>query len=132
MTEWIEARFPLVAGHARRTDYVLEGVVMLRGNTGNVGLVFRADNPDPDPDQMRGYYVGCNTQTLYLGNMNDYRQPLATVDLGKLDCRVVPGAWNQIRAAVAGLRIGVWFDRMHPSADKDAGSHASRNEVARS
>jgi hypothetical protein len=34
---------------------------------------------------------------------------------------VIPGVWNQIRIAAEGPRIRVWFDRMHPSADKDRG-----------
>ena len=37
--------------------------------------------------------------------MNNGWQPLATFDLAKLDCRVVPGAWNQIRVAAEGRRF---------------------------
>ena len=67
------------------------------------------------------YYVGFDTKTLYLGKMNNDLQPLAEFDLAKLDCKVVPGVWNQIRIAAEGPRMGVWFNRMHPSADKDQG-----------
>ena len=117
----LEPRTKMLAGDAKWTDYVLEGVVMLQANRGDAGLVFRANDPGPGLDHMHGYYVGFNTKTLSLGKMNNRWQPLAKYDLGKLDCKVVPGVWNQIRVAVQGPRIRVWFNRMHPSADKDAG-----------
>ena len=117
----LEADQKMIAGDAKWTDYVLEATVMLHGEQGNAGLVFRVNDPGPGTDQMRGYYVGFDTKTLYLGKMEHNWQPLATYDLSKLDCRVVPGVWNQIRVAVEGPRIRVWFNRMHPSADKDAG-----------
>jgi hypothetical protein len=46
---------------------------------------------------------------------------LATFDLRTLDCKVIPDVWNQIRIAVKGPQIKVWFNRMHPSADKQNG-----------
>ncbi len=70
---------------------------------------------------MRGYYVGFDTKKLLLGNIENKWQQLAEFDLAKLDCKVVPGVWNQIRIAAEGPRIRVWFNRMHPSADKDRG-----------
>lgn len=112
----------MVAGEARWTDYVIEALVMLKADArGNAGLVFRVNEPGPGHDQMRGYYVGFDTNKLHLGKMNHNWQPLAEFDLGKLDCRVVPGAWNQIRVAIEGARIRVWLNRMHPSADPDRG-----------
>ena len=33
----------------------------------------------------------------------------------------MPGVWNQIRVAVQGPRIRIWFNRMHPSADSERG-----------
>jgi hypothetical protein len=83
--------------------------------------VFRVNEPGPGHDEMRGYYVGLDTRKLHLGKMNNRWQPLAEFDLGKLDCKVVPGVWNQIRVAVEGPRIRVWFNRMHPSADEGRG-----------
>ena len=62
-----------------------------------------------------------STSRLYLGKMENNWQPLAEVDLGTLDCQVVPGVWNQIRVAAEGPRIRVWLNRMHPSADSDRG-----------
>jgi hypothetical protein len=111
----------MVTGDPAWTDYVLEGVVMLREGHGNAGLAFRVNDPRPGNDQFRGYYVGCDTEKLYLGKMNFGWQTLAEYDLSRLDCRVVPGVWNQIRVAAEDNRIRVWFNRMHPSADADRG-----------
>ncbi len=111
----------MIAGDTKWTDYVLEGVVMLKGEGGNAGLLFRVNDPGPGFDQMRGYYVGFDTKRLYLGKMANNWQPLAACDLARLDCRVVPGVWNLIRVAAEGPRIRVWFNRMHPSADTECG-----------
>ncbi len=111
----------LVAGDPHWTDYVLETVVMLRGEQGDAGVILRVNDPGPGSDQMRGYYVGFDTKTLYLGKMMNNRQPLAAFDQSKLDCKIVPGVWNLLRVAAEGKRIRVWFNRMHPSADKDNG-----------
>ncbi len=110
-----------VVGDPSWSNFVFEAVVMLREDKGNAGLIFRVNDPGPGNDQMRGYYVGFDTQKLYLGKMNNNWRELARFDLSKLDCKVVPGVWNQIRIAAIGSRIKVWFNRMHPSADKDRG-----------
>ena len=118
----LEPGIKMVAGDAKWTDYVLEGRVMLKSEKrGNAGLVFRVNDAGPGYDQMRGYYVGLDTRKLYLGKIANNWQPLAEFDLGKLDCRVLPGVWNQIRVAAEGPRIRVWLNRMHPSADPDRG-----------
>jgi DUF1680 family protein len=111
----------MIAGEPGWKDFVLEAVVMLHGQAGNAGVVLRANDPGPGPDQMRGYYVGFDTHLLYVGKIDNGWQQLGTFDLTKLDCAVVPGAWNQIRVAAEGPKLRVWFNRMHPSADKDAG-----------
>jgi len=110
-----------IAGDPAWKDYVLEGVVMLKGEKGNAGLVFRVNKPGDRNDQMQGYYIGFDTKKLYLGKMNNDWKPLAAFDLTKLDCKVVPGVWNRIRVAVKGSRIRVWFNRMHPSSDPQKG-----------
>ena len=118
----LEPGMKMVAGDAKWTDYVLEGRVMLKSEErGNAGLIFRAGDAGPGYDQMRGYYVGLDTRKLYLGKMENNWQPLAEFDLGKLDCKVQPGVWNQIRVAAEGPRIRVWLNRMHPSSDPDRG-----------
>jgi len=112
----------MIAGDEKWTDYVLEGRVMLKSEKrGNAGLIFRVNDAGPGYDQMQGYYVGLDTRKLYLGKMNNNWQPLAEFDLGKLDCKVLPSVWNQIRIAAEGPRIRVWFNRMHPSYDPDRG-----------
>tara|TARA_B100001964_G_C13992187_1_gene491159 strand:- start:34 stop:687 length:654 start_codon:yes stop_codon:yes gene_type:complete len=110
-----------IAGDPAWKDYVFEGVVMLKADKGNAGLIFRVNKPGDGADQMQGYYVGFNTKTLYLGKMNNNWSRLAEFDLSKLDCKVVPGVWNQIRVAVTGNRVRVWFNRMHPSSDPQKG-----------
>ncbi|MHC4167459.1 MAG: family 16 glycoside hydrolase [Planctomycetota bacterium] len=118
----LESGMKMIAGDAKWTDYVFEGRVMLRSEQrGNAGLIFRVSDAGPGYDQMRGYYVGLDTRKLYLGKMEHNWQPLAEFDLGRLDCKVLPGVWNQIRVAVEGPRIRVWLNRMHPSSDPDRG-----------
>ena len=118
----LEPGMKMVGGDAKWTDYVLEGRVMLKAESrGNAGLLFRVNDAGPGYDQMRGYYVGLDTRKLTLGKMDNNWQPLAEFDLGKLDCNVLPGMWNQIRVAVEGPRIRVWLNRMHPSNDPDRG-----------
>ena len=118
----LEPAVKMVAGDTSWTDYVFEGRVMLKAEQrGNAGLIFRVNQPGPGHDQMRGYYVGFDTAKLYLGKMDNNWQPLAEFDLGKLDCKVLPGVWNQIRVAVEGPRMRVWFNRMHASADSQRG-----------
>ncbi|MCU0918649.1 MAG: DUF1080 domain-containing protein [Planctomycetes bacterium] len=117
----LQSGMKMIAGDPGWTDYVLEAVVMLRGEGGNAGLVFRVNDPGDGQDAMRGYYVGFDTKKLYLGKMNEDWQPLVTFDLADLDCKVVPGVWNQIRVAAEGPRIRVWFNRMHPSEDESRG-----------
>ena len=118
----LEPGMKMVAGDARWTDYVLEGRVMLKaGEGGHAGLLFRVNGARHGYDQMRGYYVGLDTRKLYLGKVENNWQPLAEFDLSKLDCKVLPDVWNQIRVAVEGPRIRVWLNRMHPSADAGRG-----------
>ena len=117
----VPAGTKMIAGDPAWKDYVLEAVVMLKGTGGNAGLVFRVSKPGHGHDEMQGYYVGFDTEKLYLGKMSNNWRPLAEYDLGKLDCKVVPGVWNQIRVAAKGNRIRVWFNRMHPSSDTEKG-----------
>ena len=70
---------------------------------------------------MRGYYVGFDTDALYLRKMSNSWQQLARFDLSALYSKVVPGVWNHIRIAAIGALIKVWFSKMHPTADKDPG-----------
>ncbi|MHC4198612.1 MAG: family 16 glycoside hydrolase [Planctomycetota bacterium] len=111
----------MVAGDPKWTDYVLEAVVMLKADSGNAGLILRVNDPGAGNDRFRGYYVGFDTKTLYLGKVENNWQPLAQYDLSRLDCKVVPGVWNHVRIGSQRGRIRVWFDRMHPSSDPERG-----------
>ncbi len=103
----------VVTGNTQWTDYVVETAAMLKNSTSLAGLLLRANNPGPGRDQLRGYYVGFNTKTLYLGKMNYNWKVLASFDLTKLDSKVTPGAWNLLRVAIQGNRIRVYFNRLH-------------------
>ncbi len=103
----------LVTGKPSWTDYVLETMVMLREKTGNAGVIVRVTDPGPGTDQMHGYYIGFNTETLYLGRQRNRWESLAEFDLKRLECNVTPGAWNLLRVMVEGPRIKVWFNRLH-------------------
>jgi len=118
-----------IAGDVSWKDYVLEGRVMLDDSErGNAGLIFRVNdagngrNGKAAADDFTGYYAGFDTKTLYLGKMtNGAWKQLAVYPLEKLDCKVTAGVWNQIRVAVNGSQIRVWFNKMHPSSDKENG-----------
>ena len=103
----------MITGNSNWTDYVVESAVMLKGEAGNAGLVFRVNDPGPGTDEMQGYYVGFDTKILYVGKMNNRWRELRRFDLSQLECKVVPGVWNRLRVAVQGNRIQIWFNPLH-------------------
>lgn len=103
----------MVSGKPEWGDYMLEAAVMLKSANGNAGVVFRVNNPGPGADEMKGYYVGFDTKTLYLGKMENNWQELARFDLTKLGCKVEPEVWNRIRVIAKGSHIQVYFDPLH-------------------
>jgi len=103
----------LIAGDESWSDYVLEATVMLKADGGNAGVIFRVTKPGDGDDAMRGYYVGIDPKRLYLGKIENNRQPLAEVDLTRLPNPPAVGAWSRIRIAVAGPRIRVWLNPVH-------------------
>ncbi|MFW6162817.1 MAG: family 16 glycoside hydrolase [Planctomycetota bacterium] len=107
-----------VAGNAEWTDYVIEAKVMLNGEGANAGLILRVNDPGDGMDQMRGYYAGFDTTTLYLGKMNNNWRELARFDLGTLECSIRPGAWNLLRVEARGPRLRVRLNRMHGEPSK--------------
>ena len=109
----LEPDVKMIAGDPKWTDYVVEATVMLKGESGNAGLVFRVNDPAVGPDALRGYYAGFDTKTLYLGKMSRNWRELARFDLAKLECGVRPDTWNLLRVAVLGDRIQVWLNRTH-------------------
>jgi hypothetical protein len=102
-----------IVGDAKWSDYLLEATVMLKESQGNAGLVFRVNDPGPGADQMRGYYVGFDTKTLYLGKMHNNWRELAHVDLTARPNPVELDTWNLLRVAVEGERLRVWFNPLH-------------------
>jgi DUF1680 family protein len=112
----VPANTKSVSGSAAWSDYTVEAAVMLKGATGNAGLVLRVNDPGPGNDQMKGYYVGFSVDTLYLGKMNNNWQELAKFDLTKLPCKVEPEVWNRLRVSAKGNHIQVWFNPLHDDA----------------
>ena len=109
----LDGRRKVIAGHTSWTNYLVEAMVMLKETNGNAGLLFRASSPGSGTDQLRGYYVGFDQGTLYLGRMNNAWQPLATVDLGKSPPQVELDTWHRLRIVAEGARLRVWFDPRH-------------------
>ncbi len=116
-----------IAGDEKWTDYVLEGQVVIKppkkdAEAGHAGLLFRVSKPGEDLDQMRGYAVTFDRKSLVLSKIdNGSRKSLATYDLARLKSDTRINEWSMIRISAAGLRIRVWFNRMHPSVDPDRG-----------
>jgi hypothetical protein len=127
----LEADVKQIGGDETWTDYRLEGRVMITSAQGNAGLMFRVTEPGKGQDDFNGYYVGFDTKKLYLGKMSkkDKYKQLADYQLDKLDCKVVPGVWNQILVEVRGAEIKVWFNRMHPSSDPENGLRITYNDT---
>lgn len=114
-SSWLElcGQSKMVAAAGPWKDFLLEGVVMLKRDSGSAGLCFRVNDPGPGADQMRGYYVGFDRKTLCLGRMENNWQPLATVDLTTRGNKVELDTWNLVRVAVQGSHMRVWFNPLH-------------------
>jgi len=115
-----------IAGDETWTDYVLEGQVVIKPGEGaapgSAGFLLRVTAPGEGLEEMRGYAVTFNSNTLALSKIDGgTRQELATSDLTKLETDTRINEWSMIRISAAGPRIRVWFNRMHPSVDPDRG-----------
>ncbi len=123
----LELGMKAIAGDETWTDYVLEGQVVIKpgekdAEPGSAGLLLRVTDPGEALDEMRGYAVTFNSNTLALSKIdNGSRQELATYDLTKLKTDTRINEWSMIRISAAGPRIRVWFNRMHPSVDPERG-----------
>ncbi len=109
----LEGKRKVVSGDTSWTNYLFEAAVMLKKSGGNAGLIFRVSEPGPGADQMRGYYLGFDTATLYLGRMQNSWQPLAAADLRKRKRKVPLDTWHRLRVLCEGTRICAWFDPLH-------------------
>ncbi len=123
----LEPGVKAIAGDETWSDYVLEGRVVIRPRDtaaapGGAGLLFRVTEPGEDLDDMRGYAVTFNSETLVLSKFgNASPQTLATYNLAQLKTDTRINEWSMIRIAAEGPRIRVWFNRMHPSSDPERG-----------
>ncbi len=123
----LEPDMKAIAGDAAWTDYILEGRLAImpgekNAEPGSAGLLFRVTEPGERLDEMRGYGVTFNSDTLTLSKIADgSRQELATYDLTGLKTDTRLNQWSMLRIAAAGPRIRVWFNRMHPSVDPERG-----------
>jgi hypothetical protein len=103
----------MVAGEAGWSDYLLEASVMLKDGRGNAGICFRVNDPGPGTDQMRGYYLGIDNQSLYLGKMVNAWKQLAVVDLAKRPNKMENDTWNLLRVAAEDNHIRAWLNPVH-------------------
>jgi len=103
----------LIAGEPAWGDYLLEATVMLKDGAGNAGTCFRVNEPGPGNDQMRGYYLGIDNHSLYLGKMDKGWKQLAAADLGTRPNKMENDTWNMLRVAVEGNRIRAWLNPVH-------------------
>ena len=103
----------MVAGESAWGDYLLEATVMLKNGGGNAGICFRVNDPGPGTDEMRGYYLGIDNQSLYFGKMEHGWKQLAVVDLAKRPNKMEDDTWNLLRVAVEGYRIRAWLNPVH-------------------
>ena len=103
----------MVAGATAWGDYLLEATVMLKDGAGNAGICFRVNDPGQGTDQMHGYYLGIDNQSLYLGKMENGWKQLAAVDLAARPNKMEADTWNLLRVAVVGNRIRAWLNPVH-------------------
>ncbi|MCF7730388.1 MAG: glycoside hydrolase family 127 protein [Akkermansiaceae bacterium] len=103
----------MVAGENAWGDYLLEATVMLKDGIGNAGICFRVNDPGPGTDQMRGYYLGIDTHSLYLGKMEIGWKQMAAVALADRPNKVETDTWNLLRVVVEGNRIRAWLNPLH-------------------
>jgi hypothetical protein len=110
----------IAAGDEKWTDYVLEARSAIKppkkgDEPPGAGLLFRVTKPGAE---SQGYAVMFDSSSLALVKYDkDAVVTLTTFDLTRLKTKTRVNEWSMIRVAVAGPRIRVWFNRMHPSSD---------------
>ncbi len=117
----------VVAGDQKWSDYMLEGQVVIKpaGKSkivGTAGLLFRVNGRGESLEELSGYGITFNSESLRLSKINDGKwKMLASTDLTKLKTGTRINEWSMIRVEANGPRIRVWFNRRHPSSDSDKG-----------
>ncbi len=103
----------------------IEAEVMLKGEPGNAGLIFRVLRPFDGVNSLVGYYVGLSSTQVTLGrHMDDYGQIAAS------DRPISLNQWHHLRVELTGSRIKVWVDREEsPAIDVEDGSVTDAGQV---
>ena len=106
---------------------MLEGQVVIKPAgkpkiVGTAGLLFRVNGRGESLEELSGYGITFNSESLRLSKINDGKwKMLASTDLTKLKTGTRINEWSMIRVEANGPRIRVWFNRRHPSSDSDKG-----------
>ncbi len=103
----------------------VEAEVMLKGEPGNAGLIFRVLRPFEGVNGLVGYYVGLSSTQVTLGrHQDDYAQIAAS------DRPIALDQWHHLRVELTGSRIKVWVDREdRPAIDVEDGSISEAGQV---
>ena len=78
------------------------------GATVDTGVVFRANNAFPGPDQMTGYYAGISQSGIVLGKFNGY----AWTTISTIPYVINANTTYQLRVVAVGDNISVYIDDM--------------------
>ncbi|MBY0586617.1 DUF1549 domain-containing protein [bacterium] len=107
------------------TNGQIEADVMLQGDQGNAGLIFRVLRPSDGVNGLFGFYLGLSTTQITLGkHLDDYTQ------LTAIDRPISKDAWHHLRIELAGSRVRVWLDQEEsPILDLEETSIAEGGQV---
>lgn len=70
-------------------NYTMEADIKVSDTAINSGLVVNVTNPGTGPDEMRGYFVGLNSEGIILGKMDN--------------------DWTEIQSAAMAVSTNVWY-----------------------
>ena len=96
-----------LAGSTGWTDYVLSGDVMITSSStdAQAGFLVRASNPSAAGfDGLNGYYIGVNSNTLFIGRENGSWTGLGSASLADT---LPENTWYHISVTVQGSNISV-------------------------
>jgi mono/diheme cytochrome c family protein len=84
----------------------IEAEVMLQGDQGNAGLIFRVVRPYEGVNALVGYYLGLSPTQVILGKHQDSYAQLTAVER-----TIARDIWHHVRIELTGPRMRVWLDR---------------------
>jgi hypothetical protein len=103
----------------------IEAEIMLRGEPGNAGLIFRVLRPYEGVNALVGYYVGLSADQVMLGKHVDGYQLLQAVDR-----KTSIQEWHSVRVVLEEGRIQVYVDGgENPVIDLEENSLADPGQV---